>query len=469
MRQKLRDESGVTLVMAVCIMSVLMASGASLIFYANSNAQNADYSADDTRALNLAEAGVNYARSILWNAANPTQASAVPAGSLTLEGGTATYAGTYDAATLTWTLTGTGSYASPTGGSAITRSASADVVVTPGSGSADPVWFYNYSDALSGCLTIANNASFNAPLYVRGNLCVSNNAHFVGSSLHVGGTLTVGNNGSVGSAATPIPTVNVAGGCTGGSPDPHACVSGPADKVYAAGGAITQATTTLTKPAVDLPYWYQNASPGPASACTIGSVPGGFDSGTGGTAVPPNPNRSRPSFTLTPASSYSCQTATGQLSWTPGNPGTLVINGTIFFDGDIVVPTNANVVYQGRATIYASGTVLLDNNARLCGISGCSASWNTDTNYLVFVVGAPTGTTFTIRNNAVYQGAAYVVANYLLWNNAANWGPVVANQLDIANNSGSFIPLTSLPAGAPGYTAGSPTLTNVPDSYRSTS
>ncbi len=468
MRQKLRDESGVTLVMAVCIMSVLSLTGASLILYANANARNAEYSADDTRALNIAEAGVNYARSVLWNATDPTQANAVPTSSITLESGTATYSGAYDATTKIWTLTGTGTYTNPSGGSAtVTRSVSSDVEVVLGSGGASPVWGYNFSDALSGCLTIANNASFSAPLYVRGDLCVSNNAHFTGSSLDVGGTLTMANNSSVGSAALPIPAVNVTGGCTGGSPNPHPCVNGAADKVYDGNAVITQNPTTLTKPTVDLTYWYQNASPGPQHACTVGSVPGGFDSGAGGTAVPPNPNRSRPNFDLTPASAYDCQTATGRLSWTPGSPGTLIINGTIFFDGDISMLNNANAVYQGRATIYASGTVTLSNNAKLCGISGCTASWNTNTNYLVFVVGAPSGTTFTISNNSVYQGAAYVVADYSLANNSANWGPVIANQLSLANNSGSFIPLTSLPPGAPGYTAGAPTLQNVPDSYRS--
>jgi hypothetical protein len=125
-------------------------------------------------------------------------------------------------------------------------------------------------------------------------------------------------------------------------------VSGAADLVYDADGVITQNPTTLTKPPVDLTYWYQNASPGPLNACTVGSVPGGFDSGTGGTAVPPNPNRSRPSFDLTPSTAYSCQTATGQLTWTPGSPGTLVINGTIFFDGDISMSNNANAVYLAK-------------------------------------------------------------------------------------------------------------------------
>ena len=277
------------LVMAVCIMAVLMAAGSSLIFYANSNSRSAEYSVDEARALNLAEAGMNYARSILWNAANPTLGSSVPAGSLTLEGGTATYVGTYNSLTQVWTLTGTGTYANPTaGGSAITRSVSSDVALTAGTASAHPSWAYNYSDALTGCLPIGN-ATFNAPLYARGNLCIANNGHFTGSSLHVGGTLTVGNNGSVGYAVTPIPTVNVVGGCTGGSPNPHACVSGPADAVYDGTASSPRPVGTLTKPTVDLAYWYQNASPGPLNACTVGSMPGGFDSGTGGTAVPPNP------------------------------------------------------------------------------------------------------------------------------------------------------------------------------------
>jgi hypothetical protein len=469
MRRQLHSESGVTLVLAVCVLSVLMSMGATLVYYANSSARHAEYSTEDARALNIAEAGMNYARSILWNASDPTQSTAVPAGSLTLEGGTAAYSGTYDSATQVWTLTGTGTYASPIGGSTpITRSVSTDVAVVAGSGSADPAWFYNYSDATTGCMTIKNNATFNAPLYVRGNLCVPNNSHVTGTSLHVGGRLTVGNLGSVGYPVAPVATVNVVGGCTGGSPNPHACVSGISDRVYDADGVVTQTPGTLTKPAVDLAYWYQNASPGPLHNCTTGSISGGFDSGTGGTAVPPNPNRSHPSFTLTPSTAYSCQTATGRLSWTPGSPGTLVVDGTIFFDGDITLPNNANAVYQGFGTLYASGTIMFNNNAKLCGISGCTASWDTDTNYLVIVAGAPTGTGLTIVNNAVFQGAAYVVSNYDLNNNGAMWGPVIAGQLDLGNNAGAWIPLSALPPGAPGYTAGVPTLQNVPDSYRST-
>jgi hypothetical protein len=456
--------------MAVGIMTVLMATGTTLVYYASSNTRNAELSVEEQRALNIAEAGVNYARSVLYNASNPQSSSAVPAGSLVVEGGSVSYTGTYNSSTQTWTLKGTGTYDNPAGGtSPLTRTVTSEVQVVTGSATADPAWNYTFSDASSGCMTIKNNATFNSPLYVRGNLCVPNNSHVTGNYLHVGGTLTVGNNGSVGYSATPVATVNVVGGCTGGSPNPHPCVHGATDDVYDGNGVITQTPGTLTKPPVDLTYWYQNASPGPLSPCTTGSISGGFDSGTGGTAVPPNPNVSRPSFSLTPGTAYNCQTASGRLTWTPGNPGTLQIQGTIFFDGDITLPNNAYAVYTGTGTLYSSGAISMSNNARLCGIAGCTASWNTTANYLVLVAGASSGVGLDITNNAVFQGAAYVVSNFNLNNNAQIWGPVIANQLDLGNNAGSWMPLSSLPAGAPGYTPGTTTLQNVPDSYRSTS
>jgi hypothetical protein len=331
-----------------------------------------------------------------------------------------------------------------------------------------PAWFYNYSDTLSGCLRIEDDVRFDAPLYVRGSLCLEDDVRFSGSSLHVGGTFTAIDNASAGSATAPIPEVNVTGGCTGGNPDPHPCVSGPADRVWDADGVITRNPTTLTKPSVDLTYWYVNASPGPRNPCTVGSVPGGFDSGTGGTAVPPNPNRSRPTFNLTPGSPYSCQTASGRLSWTPGNPGTLLVDGTIFFDGNIRMTDGVSAVYRGRATIYSSGSVTLTDAVRLCGIAGCTASWDASANYLVFVAGASSGTGFTLEDDAVFQGGAYVVSNYRLEDSSRNWGPVIANQFTVRDASRTFlIPPVSLPAGAPGITPGRLTLQNVPDSYRS--
>jgi hypothetical protein len=139
----------------------------------------------------------------------------------------------------------------------------------------------------------------------------------------------------------------------------------------------------------------------------------------------------------------------GRLSWSPGSPGTLTIAGTIFFDGNIHVAQDAT--YSGRATIYTSGTVTLDLNAELCGVAACDATWSPDTNLLLFAAGSSTDTVgFLLRNNAVYQGAAYVVNDYQLSNNATNWGPVVARQFTIENNAGLTKPITFVPPGSPG-------------------
>ena len=124
--------------MAVGVLTVLMVTGGTLIYYAGANVTSAERSVDDTRALALGEAGMNYARSILWNAADPTSPTAVPSGTLTLEGGTVTYSAAYDSGTQTWTITGTGTHASPNaGGGSLSRTVTSQVQVT-GGGSLGP-------------------------------------------------------------------------------------------------------------------------------------------------------------------------------------------------------------------------------------------------------------------------------------------------------------------------------------------
>ena len=112
------------------------------------------------------------------------------------------------------------------------------------------------------------------------------------------------------------------------------------------------------------------------------------------------------------------------------------------------------------------GTVVFNNNVRLCAVVGCTASWDTNANVLMFVAGAPSGIGFQVTNNSVYQGAAYVTSDYDMSNNGVNWGPVVAHQLDIANNAGQTIPLNSLPPGAPSNMSTVTTLQHVSSSWQ---
>jgi hypothetical protein len=437
------------LVISIALVTVLETS--------RSSQSSSERSSATDRAVALAEAGADQAVSLLSKSTDVMSPTAVSSSSENGQGGTLSWSGTL--AGSTWTLTGTGTVPSPSGGSPVLRTVTKQVSVS----TVDSPWHYLFAANQSGCMTVNNNATISAPLYVTGNLCVSNNAHLTGSPVQVTGTTTVGNNASIGYSGTPIAEAHLAGGCTGGVPNPHAC--GPSDSVYAT--VLNQTVTPLTKPTIDLPYWYQNAKPGPMNNCTVGSIPGGFDNDSGA-GVPPNPNVSRATFNLTPGAAYNCEywagspsALVGRLTWSPST-NTLTVLGTIFFDGSIAI--SGDVVYQGRATIYSSGAITTSNNTRLCGVSGCTAAWNPSANLLALVAGsstAPTG--FSLSNNAVFQVAAYVVNDYSVSNNAVNWGPVIARGISISNNASNSLSIGALPPGAPGMDS---TLHLVSGSYR---
>lgn len=449
-RQVLRvgDERGIALVMALGIMFVMAIVAVAALQYTTSNSSSSTHSNASTKAFGLSEAGLSTARSVLFSSTDPMAPGAVGSGSQSLDGGTSSYSGTLSGST--WTLTGTGTVPNPSGTGTAARTASEQLTIS----TQDTAWQYLFSDSTSGCMSIKNNAAIAAPLYTRGNLCLGNNSQLNGSPLQVLGTLTLGSGSQVGSPGTPIAEAHLQGGCiTGGAP--HTCTA--ADKVYA--NILDSTTDVITKPSVDLPKWYAQAAPGPSRPCTTGSVPGGFD--TDGTM-----NRSRPTFTLGSGPAFDCRVTDGsgnligRLSWTPGSPGTLTVAGTIFFDGNLAL---TSLVYQGRATIYSSGIITMDS-ASFCGVAACDATWNPNVNAILLVAGSSTDPIgFDIINNSVYQGAAFVVTGYSLKNNNTNWGPVVANDIDIKNNSAAFTPMSFLPPGAPGIDG---TIHGSPGSWR---
>jgi hypothetical protein len=452
-----RNERGIALPMALGVMMVLTIALVAVLQLSSSGQLSSKRSAGEDRSVALAEAGVEHATSLLTRATDVINPSAVAPGSEQVSEGTLGWSTSLSG--LTWTITGTGTVANPDAGTALVRRVTRQISVS----TQDSPWHYLFADQQSGCMIVKNNATISAPLYVRGNLCVSNNAHLTGSPVQVTGTLTVGSNGSVGYAATPIAQANLAGGCTGGVPNPHPCTS--ADSVYAT--VLNQNVTAYTKPPVDLQRWYQDAKPGPMHNCTVGSMPGGFDNDAAA-GVPPNPNRSRADFNLTSGAAYNCEywegspsTLVGRLTWSPST-NTLTVFGTIFFDGTVAL--SGNVVYQGRATIYSSKIITTANSTTLCGIAGCTGSWNPLQNLLLFVAGSSTAPYGLELNNGVtVQFASYLVTDYHIDNNATNWGPVIARGIQIDNNAGNTISLGALPPGAPGMDG---TLHPVPGSWR---
>jgi hypothetical protein len=469
----LRSETGVALATAVLTLSVLTGAGASVVYFSTSTFRSSAFQADEQAALDLAEAGMNLARSTLWQAVDPQDGNTVPARVVAMEGGQVTYWGEYDGGQHIWTLIGRAELPNPSGAADIVRTASSKVRVNVGqSGSQNnSVWNYLFQDDPNSCSIISNNVEIKLPVYSRGHLCVENNASITASTVQVLGHVEIKNNGSIGFNGAPIAEVHVAGGCkygSGGSGTFNSPCSA-ADRVYAT--TITTAPESLTKPPVDMPGWYAQAAPGPMRNCTQGSFPGGFDNDG-------FMNAGLPEVNLTPSTPYDCRvydgpTQVGRIGWTPAqgaNPGTLVVDGVIFFDGRVKMSNNANAVYQGRATIYATGRIELSNNAKLCGVSTCNNAWNPNVNMLAFVAGTTAEDEgFVVRNNAKFQGAAYVVNDFREWNNATVYGPIIARHIEVSNNAvHEFIPFGALMLGMPASSTTTVSLENIDGTFTST-
>lgn len=73
------------------------------------------------------------------------------------------------------------------------------------------------------------------------------------------------------------------------------------------GTTINQTPENLSKPSIDMAYWYTNSKPGPLNNCTVGSFPGGFDNDT----TYNNSRSGSPEVTPT-GSSYTCQVKDAQ-------------------------------------------------------------------------------------------------------------------------------------------------------------
>ena len=383
-----------------------------------------------------------------------------------MTGGAASYYGTL--AGSTWTLTGIGKATDPTRpGQVVVRTVTGRAQLGTGSigATSNGAWRYIYSDDPNSCATLSNNTIINVPVYVQGSLCLNNSAQIISSAVQVGGRVTLNNTQtSIGTAANPMQEVHIAKGCslTGVTYDTP-CTS--ADRVYSAKAPDTT-LVPLSKPAIDLAGWYQNSQPGPLHPCSSGSFPGGFDTNT-------TLDRSRSTVDLTPKTAYDCRVVdasgavVGQITWTPGAPGSLVIQGTIFFDGNITLSQLVNVQYSGRATIYSSGTITLSNQVNLCPVGGCGPNWDPNVNLLTFVSGSSTDQYgFTIGNNSTFEGAVYCVDDYQAGNSSAVWGPVIARQINISNSTfNSFPPIMNLMSGMPSSYTTVTTISVVPGSW----
>ena len=242
---------------------------------------------------------------------------------------------------------------------------------------------------------------------------------------------------SIGTSGTPLASVQVAGTCQYFNQAAHTpCTS--TDKVWA--NTIGQAPQNLSKPAVDLAYWYENAKPGPNHNCTTGSFPGGFDTNTILDNSVPG------SAEVTPInSSYTCQVhdvlgnLVGELSWNHVTR-VLKIKGTIYIDGDFRFDDDGQIAhYQGRGIIYATDDLEFDELV-CAGGSGTSScvdtgmdNWDPTQNMMIVLAGGDSeydqGGTQQQHVPSGFQGLIYANGDCTVHENFHTSGPIVCNRI----------------------------------------
>ena len=517
------EERGQSLVMALLLMTFLAVSLGTVIFFTASNQRTSNLQKAQTTARQLAEAGVNNAISVLANPSNapyleneykadgsgisPLPDNTTHAAYQTrYSGGVATagcvanvacvkWWGNLDTTYEVWTLHGKATVPNPTGAGSIVKNMSAQVQVNAPNPTNFQVGVWNTVYSPKGptagqCDTsIGQGITISIPVYVGGNLCMGQNA-VITKPVYVGGFLTFQNKqGHIGSSGNgnTINSAHVGSYCqvsSGAQVNP--CKSEPV------GGSnpntniwVTGAPTNLTGPASDfagitapaicwdgtqaactgppLNGWYAVSSPGPTHPCTTSSgTPPVFDNdSTWNDSVPTT-------FNLTPATSYTCKTAQGELSYN-ASTRVLTIAGTVFIDGNVTAntPGNIPITYTGwgsngacsnngdcQSVLYVSGDFTL-NSEKLCAYlnnAGTDCNWTNnawDPNKKILIVASngPTGETVGPSQTS-FQGGLYATNTVATGQSAVTEGPLVSGTQAVVLGQqfgGNFPAITILP------------------------
>lgn len=479
MSKLLRQEDGMTLILAVGILAILTIVSTTMITYTSQSARHAGYQRSEDITIDLAEAGLARALSKLSAAPNALAPTLLDPGEThTLDGGSVYVSGIL--AGETWNITSKSTVTNPAGGADLhkTLTMQVQIGIDP---SANNAWNYVYSDApeSGGCMVLKNSVVIASPLFVKGDLCLQNTARAEGSMVKTGGDIYITNSASIGnpdaSPITYVPELKTAQGCktsSGGTPSLANCTT--SNRYWAT--AVTDDPGTLEKPIVDFSYWYTYARPGPSYDCTssTGNIPKPsghvtmFDRDT-------TIDRDRDAFDPLQANPYSCEVwdgsnMLGKISWTPDNGdaddyGELQVIGTVFFDGDVNFTSGRKAVYTGRGTIYASGRIAFSGTTYVCGTMNCDLNaWDTEQNLLVLVSGYCNDVVlscdygdrnvlgFDMNNSSIFQGAVYAVSNFEQTNTGQMQGPVIAHQLTFENTgiANKWVAIEAMTMGTPG-------------------
>ena len=497
--RRLRDESGMALVMAIGTTATIAIMGGSLVLYSTSNERTANTSKANLRAYTLAQSGIDAAASVI--AQQPitgrnvsTIFSSMTTANRTLTFGTGesvVYNGTlYDDTpggvsgtplyrAWRWALTATSVVPNPNpGGVGITRTISATMLLSPvpiAPTVQSQAWKYVYSktsDASTATceVSLPNNPNFRSSFYVNGTLCLTNSAEINGNAGGVPAVDVIAKEGIylgspqsyIGGTTTVQRVETNANQCkyrTG--PWGSACI--PANHVTGS-AIINPPATVVAGPTTSFTDTALLANPGPQFPCQTrsGSFPD-FAAMTGSST-----------FNLT-GSSYVCKNAAGELSY-DSSTNILTVKGLIYFPGNVTATGNKTVRYQGVAAIYIGGTYNQQQLTLCAAVTGSACNWtgwDTTSNVLLIAAagaGGPLGgpsctnggigsAAMLLEQSAGFQGALYAdgTQNICYQNNSNFQGPSVA-YAQVFDNSVSYMPMpvagiVNVPFGAPGQTS----------------
>jgi hypothetical protein len=288
----------------------------------------------------------------------------------------------------------------------------------------------------------------------------------------VKGNIGFANQSSIGiSSSNTITGLYVGGQCGSSSLSSlHTCTTGGGsnDSIYVGTGGLNHTTPSVSAPVVNwvTDGWYANASPGPDHPCSnIVGTPPSFESTTRGAPYDTQqdisgtyPNGSLPTTqNLTPATSYTCQTGYGELSWN-ATTHTMTVAGVIYIDGNVSIGDGSVDDYNGQATLYASGYITVTGS--MCGKrtadgTACDFSnWNPNTEMWILAAHGNNGSGYSVvfPNNSIWEGGIYATNAINMLNNASIEGPIIGGSVAFNQNISlkPFPIITTVPEGAPG-------------------
>jgi Tfp pilus assembly protein PilX len=458
---RIRDERGIALIVALGVLIVFTILVTGLATYTSTNARSVRFSESQQLARSVAEAGVNDAIGVLnLTSNNALNTTLLPARTTSYEGGTATWSGTLDQSTATWTITSTATVPNPSGAAPISKTITVKVAVTPTLSQTlnNQAWNYIYAFRTGNTcdMTLSNSVNVGSPLYVQGNLCMQNTATITGGPLVVRGKLTLSQaQNSVGSSGHPITEAHIGNGCQWKNNPTHTPCSGAADNVFAT--TLDASPTSISPPTVDWDGWYNAASPGPKYSCVAARSSASntwpaFDNNTA------RDNSVTTAWNLTPSTSYDCWTDGGELAWNASTKA-LTVSGTVFIDGSAYISNGATNSYSGEGALYLSGTFYMQSSKLCALVSGTNcdtANWNPNTKALIVVAngngdnGIPSGDSIQIKGS-YFQGGLYGT-NAVETDTTANVdGPMVGSNVILGQSVNTTFPFIQfVPTGTPG-------------------